>query len=62
MAAIPLQAARQERGWTQSQVIARMRRAADEQLASDGNLMRQLSRWENGGQVSKRYQTIFCRV
>jgi tetratricopeptide (TPR) repeat protein len=62
MPASALQAARRERGWTQSQVLARLRRASTDPLPAESSLARMLSRWENGAEVSDYYQRLFCRV
>jgi tetratricopeptide (TPR) repeat protein len=65
-AATPLQAARLEIGWKQTQTIHALRRAADEEglpVATAQSLKTMLSRWENGQECrDSQYQRLFCRV
>jgi tetratricopeptide (TPR) repeat protein len=62
----PLRAQRERRGWTKTQLDARLRSAAKrrgEMLPQSESLARQLARWENGhGGISELYQQLFCEV
>lgn len=62
----PLRAQRERRGWTKTQLDARLRSAAKrrgEVLPQPESLARQLARWENGhGGISELYQQLFCEV
>lgn len=64
--ATALKAARVATGWSQTQVIARMRQVAaelGEQLPGANTMRLQLCRWENGRQrPCEFYQRIFCQV
>lgn len=64
--ATPLKAARAATGWSQPQVIARMRQVAaslGEDLPGAHTMRCQLCRWENGRQrPGEFYQRIFCMV
>jgi hypothetical protein len=62
----PLRAQRERRGWTKTQLDARLRAAAKrrgETLPQRSSLDRRLARWENGhGSVNELYQQLFCDV
>ncbi|GAA0333061.1 hypothetical protein NE235_13340 [Actinoallomurus spadix] len=62
----PLRAQREQRGWTKTQLDARLRQAAarrGEVLPQPQSLARQIARWENGhGPVGEFYQPLFCEV
>lgn len=64
--ATALKAARVATGWSQTQVIARMRQVAaelGEQLPGANTMRLQLCRWENGRQrPCEFYRRIFCQV
>ncbi|GII24639.1 helix-turn-helix domain-containing protein [Planosporangium mesophilum] len=65
-AATPLQAARLELGWKQTQTIRALQQAAVDlgvTIAEERSLKTMLSRWENGhGQIDAVYQRLFCRI
>jgi transcriptional regulator with XRE-family HTH domain len=58
--------ARRARGWTQGQVLLRLRRQADVEgfrLPGEASLRTQLSRWENGRRVGKEmYRSLFREI
>lgn len=62
----PLRAQREQRGWTKTQLDARLCQAAarrGEVLPQPQSLARQIARWENGhGPVGEFYQPLFCEV
>ncbi|MEV5747160.1 XRE family transcriptional regulator [Actinoallomurus sp. NPDC052308] len=62
----PLRAQRERRGWTKTQLDARLRGAAKrrgETLPQPESLARQIARWENGhGGMTQLYQELFCEV
>lgn len=65
-AATPLQAARLELGWKQTQTVRAMLRAAEEEgitIATERSLKTMLSRWENGhGKLDAVDQRLLCKV
>src|SRR3954454_21179095 len=65
-AATPLQAARLELGWKQTQTIRALQRAAADEgvsIASERSLKTMLSRWENGHDTPDHVgQRLLCRV
>lgn len=62
----PLAQARAARGWSQLQVIRSLAMLADHwgwQIASEGSLKVQLSRWENGANLpNPTYQVLLCAI
>ncbi len=65
-AATPLQAARLDLGWKQTQTIRALQQQAAKDrvpIAASASLKTMLSRWENGKPVEEeRYQRLLCKV